>query len=118
LQNTPANSLTTFTGLPQMIEMNQQYTGSVSAIAAGANFAMECGIGVNATNAVSGTTGSYLMSVESSSISATAKLRAHFNSVLPIGINVITALEEGSPAVPVTATGTETNNFLTASWGG
>lgn len=113
--NVTANSIAIFSGLPEeMFDLKYYTTANLSVSSTGPK--MLCGIGYNSTTAFSGFVGSQ----SNTSPASTTQSSALGNFIAPpsVGINVITALEEGSGSSTTTWFGTETDNLLTAAWRG
>lgn len=125
--NNAANSITTFTGLPEEqinIAFNQYVIGGTTSSGGTSIIAdWQTGIGWNSVSAFSGQVGGSGIRVDSSSIDILLNATAPAFYINPptIGINVATSLERttlvnGSPAINYQ--GTQSNMMLTASYRG
>lgn len=114
--NSTANSLTTFTGLAEEI-YNLQFNQAVSVQNGVSSPEAIVGIGWNATNAFSGTTGKLIVG-SSTGMTIEANIVATFVQSPSIGINVVTSCEESANAVSNSFLGTQANMVLTGQWRG
>jgi hypothetical protein len=113
------NSLTVFIGLPEEIVdlKNSQYIGA--SIGNGQTVDAQVGIGYNATNAFTQRTGR-VTSANSTGATYTmyATVFANAKVASSIGINTVTAVENGNGTATVTFFGTATNQMLSAELSG
>lgn len=124
--NSTANSITTFTGLPEEIidvGFTQYIRGGSSSLTGQVISLWEIGIGWNSTTAFSGTAGNSGFRIDGSNIdfTLTSTTPARYINPPGIGINVATSLEavlssSGSPTE--TIFGTVTNMILSAAYNG
>ena len=117
--NNSANSLQTFTGLAEeMLDLSFIQFASVPFNIAITNQAQN-GIGLNSTSAPGGKTGrSYGVCSNGQSLGDGSDLVARYLVPPSLGINTVTALENGNNASAVSFSGTEANMLLSALYRG
>lgn len=119
-----ANSITTFTGLPeeQIVMSMVQVVQASSTLGATATANWQLGIGWNSTSAFSGTGGKagLLVAVTGSQFTTQSTSPVQYNPVRGIGINVATSLETAVTinSASITWFGTVNNMFLQAAYRG
>lgn len=114
-----ANSITVFSGLPEE-PVSTSYTSLLGATINNSTVQGAIGIGYNSTSSISGTQGfgSLTTSSTAGSNSYSITLNAEFEAAPSIGINVITALENGTGASAATWTGGVSHMLLLAKYRG
>jgi len=112
-----ANSLTIFSGLPEEVYQIDRFQTVENGTTGSNTGEATAGIGVNSTTAYSGFVGAGLISVSGiSGIVFTSTLHGRHVALPSIGINTISALEQGSASGTDTWRGGEEDCLLTAMW--
>jgi hypothetical protein len=108
-----ANSITIFSGLPEEY-YSLKYLAAASLVSAAASTPrMFAGVGYNSTTVFSGFVGQQSNIVAGTFI---GWAEGSYSALPSVGINVITALEEGAGSNTTTWSGTEAASLLTAMW--
>jgi hypothetical protein len=123
LNGSTANSITTFTGLPEQNYDLLSYLRASFTVTTSQSVQFNTGIGFNVTNAASGIVGSHTTNL-GGGVSGNFTLTQSANGRLAttsgvIGINTVTHLEAYTvtgASAPSAVSGGETSNLLTAEW--
>lgn len=108
-----SNSITIFSGLPEeYYALKYQATATLASSASTPK--MFAGVGYNSTTTFSGFVGQQSNANTRTSFQGFAE--GTYSALPAIGINVITALEEGAGSSTTTWNGAEAGSLLTASW--
>lgn len=110
--NNTANSLITFCGLQEDIT-DLAFTQRLDVLTSGVSPII--GVGVNSTSATSGFIG--VQRNDNAGLVLATPAARHI-SLLPLGINTITSLENGGGGSGTQFFGTESNMYLSATWRG